>query len=191
MDRLLVEDLITSANWAEVAQNSFFNYHALGVRYLCLQHTPRFTIKLYHFDKHTPGGWIVWPHNHRYAFSSVTLAGSMDNVPCAIKAGDGYYLYTYDWKTRGTQLQVPCGLEFANVHVPAGKGFSMDTDGLHTITARPDTVVLQVQGHDQIDNSIMVVPVGDEPNCKDDLFYRKLSAEYWMRAADEIMELIK
>jgi hypothetical protein len=65
--------------------NSFRNYHAKGVDYINLLRHDKLTIKLYFLnpDKiQTIGntGYLVNPHNHRYAFGTHVLFGMVGNL---------------------------------------------------------------------------------------------------------------
>jgi hypothetical protein len=65
---MIVDDLDT------VASNSFRNFHAKGLDYLCLHRSPELTIKAYFYSGNI-GPEVVCPHDHRYPFSTHILAG--------------------------------------------------------------------------------------------------------------------
>lgn len=50
----------------QALKNSYRNYHAKGVDYLCVGRTPQLTQKIYFIDGFE--GDVVVPHDHRYEF---------------------------------------------------------------------------------------------------------------------------
>lgn len=90
-------------------RNSYRNFHADGVDYICLNRTDNLTVKVYFFDKVTDSPEIVSPHDHRYDFVTKVLNG---------RCANSLWYETKDEK-RGERYQ-----EF-NFHTPlnGGKGF--------------------------------------------------------------------
>lgn len=67
-------------NIEQIAANSYKNFHAKGVDYLCFYRTPDLTQKFYFFDENVQfSPDVVSPHDHRYNFSSTCLAGELTN----------------------------------------------------------------------------------------------------------------
>lgn len=57
-------------------QNSYRDFHAKGLDYVCLKRTPDHTVKVYFLDgdvSKVPE--VVNPHDHRYAFETTVLSG--------------------------------------------------------------------------------------------------------------------
>ena len=63
----------------ETVSNSFTNFHVKGFDYLNLGMTPELTVKAYFFDEvdQSQLAEVVNPHNHRYNFQTMVVAGSM------------------------------------------------------------------------------------------------------------------
>jgi hypothetical protein len=74
--------------------NSYEDFHAAGVNYLCLLRTPVMTLKIYELPITT--GHIVSPHNHAYEFDTFLIDGSVDNLYFRnSKHGERYYRRCY------------------------------------------------------------------------------------------------
>lgn len=79
----IIYSLKQSINLEEAIKNSYTNFHAVGVDYLCLFRNDRFTVKVYRFNKdYRPNeeGWAVNPHNHAYEFRTYVLNGTVKNL---------------------------------------------------------------------------------------------------------------
>lgn len=70
-------------NLEHIVANSYRNFHARGLDYLCLKRTPELTLKVYFFDgpqshlDQLPE--IVAPHDHRYDFHTTIVRGVVQN----------------------------------------------------------------------------------------------------------------
>jgi hypothetical protein len=62
-----------------IQADSYTNFHAKGVDYVCLERSPGTSLRVYFFDGVAPGVDVVFPHNHRYRFSSLCLAGGLSD----------------------------------------------------------------------------------------------------------------
>jgi hypothetical protein len=62
-----------------IAGNSFRNFHAKGLDYLCLHRSEALTIKAY-FYAGEAGSEVVCPHDHRYPFSTHIVAGESGHI---------------------------------------------------------------------------------------------------------------
>lgn len=74
----MTQDLIERV----VLDQSYRNFHAKGLDYLCLKRTPGHTVKVYFFDGDADLSAlpeIVMPHDHRYDFETVCIAGEVAN----------------------------------------------------------------------------------------------------------------
>lgn len=91
---------MTAMNIETIAENSFFNFHAKGLDYICLRRDPGGeTHKLYFLPENRDG--IVAPHNHRYDFQTQLLAGEVEDVRYTqdhlMEQGDQYF--EHEWYT--------------------------------------------------------------------------------------------
>lgn len=154
-DRVSIETMV---------EHSFRDYHVKGFDYLCLERSPKRTVKAYFFAGDIGKlPEVVIPHDHRYAFYTHVAAGEVSNItyrrtfdghPAArlydefeyltpLNGGDGFA-----WKAE-THLR-----EVADTQYEAGEFYNMLPDDLHTIRiAGPETVLVLHQYED-------VVPVG-------------------------------
>jgi hypothetical protein len=65
---------------AEITANSFKNFHVLGMDYLCLSRSDDRTVKVYMAEwARSMAEEIVNPHDHRYDFRTICLAGQISN----------------------------------------------------------------------------------------------------------------
>jgi len=65
-----------------VLDQSYRNFHAKGLDYLCLKRSAEHTVKVYFFDGDADLSAlpeIVMPHDHRYDFDTVCIAGEVSN----------------------------------------------------------------------------------------------------------------
>lgn len=144
----------------EIAQNSFRDFHAKGLDYLCLKRSPSITMKAYFFEGDASlAPEVINPHDHRYEFFTMCLSGCVANStwkPDAIgkvfqqfsyltplNGGDGF---TWERETRLRQA--------SRRSYERRNGYHSARSTIHTITIeKPDTVLLLKQFAD-------VVPVG-------------------------------
>ena len=63
-----------------IAANSYANFHAKGLHYLCLRRSPERTEKVYFFEGEVIAApEVINPHDHRYDFETTCLAGEVEN----------------------------------------------------------------------------------------------------------------
>lgn len=63
-----------------IIANSFKNFHAKGLDYICLKRTPEHTRKAYFLNGDvTKLPDVVNPHDHRYHFNTTVVTGTMSN----------------------------------------------------------------------------------------------------------------
>jgi hypothetical protein len=76
--------LLSGISEWDAVEHSYKNYHNVGVNYINLFRDERLTVKVYLLDpkaiKSNQDGFLVNPHNHRYAFSTTVLFGSVSNI---------------------------------------------------------------------------------------------------------------
>lgn len=78
---LLSEVEWDSLDMEEILANSYRDFHAKGVDYLCLKRTPDLTLKVYFFEGDAQrASEVVNPHDHRYNFNTQVLSGAVRNV---------------------------------------------------------------------------------------------------------------
>lgn len=168
-------------------QHSFANYHAEGLNYLCIHRDIQLTIKAYIFEENlvnNRGDYVVWPHSHRYYFSSLTLSGAVVNhMFCAeIGAGDGgHVMYTYDAESRKVSRVTDVTLKALTSRVyRAGNQdfFYMESNEIHTLTVPEPTIVLQYQYADTVNKSLLFAPKNVKVDCESNLaLYKKPSTD--------------
>lgn len=147
-----------------IAANSFSNFHAKGLDYLCLQRSETLTVKAYFYDDAAAAvsPEVVCPHDHRYPFSTTILSGQSEHYRYSAEDDrPGCQLYQrFDWSTplnggrgfswRGQVVLAPWEPE----RYRRGDTYWCEADEIHTIAIRqPQTVLLLVQHAD-------VVPIG-------------------------------
>lgn len=84
----------------DMAANSYRNFHARGLDYLCLFRSPELTRKVYFFDgdvRKLPE--VVMPHDHRYAFTTRVLSGQVANRFYARDVRGGEVFERFDYMT--------------------------------------------------------------------------------------------
>lgn len=180
----------------DVVANSFRNFHAKGLDYLCLMRSPDLTIKVYFFDEapeHTSE--VVAPHDHRYDFQTEVLAGELRNFRYKYTRGSAYNLFDYSTPLLGGSGFVhkgTCNLKcVSNERYAVGQVHSHRAEELHTIKVRHDTVIQLQQYND-------VVPVGQPtqlfmPADRDtptlDGLYDRMDADYAIKRLNEWADL--
>lgn len=180
--KLLVRELLRNADVAALAANSFRNYHAVGLDYLCLLRTPNLTVKAYFFrgKDHAqarrgfgPDNWLVMPHNHRYSFEHLTLQGRIINRLFHVVEGLDHDIYSYDADKRQPRRLLGVGLH--EYKVSDATYFRMSPKEIHTLSIAPeeDAVALQIQYGDVQHHTAMFVPAGYIPQCQSgDLYWK-------------------
>ncbi|WP_099021252.1 hypothetical protein [Mycolicibacterium palauense] len=155
-----------------VLPNSYGDFHAKGLDYLCLYRSPGYTVKVYLFPdgmENQEYGEVVNPHDHRYDFHTRCLSGVIENQwyripPCwdgeseGDECGQMYNVFAWDTPLLGGDGfrymdRVP--LQRNEVRqFPKGQTYYMSAEEYHTIrVVEPETAILLVQYED-------VIPVG-------------------------------
>ena len=184
LDRM-VENLVESANWRELASDSYFNFHVEGLTYINLFRSPQLTVKLYLFDdvKLNKQGFLVHPHNHSYNFYHKTLVGQITNSRFTVTDPDTTLAGKWDvWKF-DTPLNGGDGVSRVNLSVGlkercevlcAGAGYYLDHKEIHTIAPLSGdyAAAVLVQYHDvaPYGPTTMLVPAGEKPDCYNGLY---------------------
>lgn len=141
---------------AEIKANSYKNFHAKGLDYICVYRSDNCTIKYYFFDgDHTKLPEVVNPHNHRYTFTSKVLAGGViDHLFIPVEKGGTVY-NKFDWLT---PLNGGNGFTYAGEQQlqkirskSLDKAHTSRFHDIHTIQITKDQTVLSlVQLHDMV-----------------------------------------
>lgn len=143
-----------------ICANSYRNFHVKGFDYLCLKRSPELTRKVYFFgDNLADLPEIVMPHDHRYAFNTAVIAGSLINHTYA----PSYYGPVFDYFRFLTPLNGGDGFEWAGEvmlrrstshRYGKGQSYCSFRSDIHTLQVlRPDTIIMLDQYED-------AVPVG-------------------------------
>jgi hypothetical protein len=177
---MILDDLET------IAANSFRNFHAKGLDYLCLHRSEVLTIKAYFYEigDHQPPE-VICPHDHRYPFSTHILAGESGHIryremPPWAKSPTHQ---CFRWRTpllggSGFEWDYPARLDAQPVEqYHAGQSYWCNADEIHTITIRhPNTVLLLYQHADEVPSfghtSTFVPGSSREPPRLDGLYDR-------------------
>lgn len=170
-----------------IAANSFFDFHAKGLDYICLKRSrDGATHKVYFLPENRDG--IVSPHDHRYDFRTQLLAGEVVDQHFWNAAGDrqGHPYFEHDWFTpldggRGfSQIGEPVQLyepSIATHHARTPADFwSTPNNVIHTLRPLAASVIYLVQGPRLRDTSKVYVRDG-QPTPSLDGLYRKPSVD--------------
>jgi len=149
----------------QICANSYRNFHAKGLDYLCLLRSPSLTIKAYFFEGDlTKLPEIVVPHDHRYPFTTQVLSGRMANRNYreVLDGDDDMQMYQcFNYLTPlnggdGFSWAYETGLHnYSTREFLPGDIYTLRADQIHTLDIRAeDTVAILCQFAD-------VVPVGE------------------------------
>lgn len=200
------------AAFAEMASNSYCDFHAPGVDYLCLHRSPAMTVKAYFFDRGAPGQ-PVRPHNHRYDFYTQVLSGicihsrfricdATDPSPL-IKTylrRDWFSPLIADGETPGegwrdhpfTNGRVPLRVEDRAIHM-AGDSYFVGAIEIHDIEVDPSTVLLVTQFPNRFPSGVPTstyfpIEKAGAPDISD--LYHPMTLGQCFTRYSQIMELI-
>jgi hypothetical protein len=82
-----------------IIANSYKNFHARGLDYICLRRSQKHTQKVYFFDgdaSKLPD--VVNPHDHRYHFNTTVITGVMSNSEY-LESANGKIHQEFEWRT--------------------------------------------------------------------------------------------
>ena len=139
----------------DIVENSYKNFHAKGLDYVCIRRTPEQTLKYYFFEgDFTKLPEVVNPHDHRYAFMTTTVAGQVENI-CYLPSDDGYHVCerpkTYQKFEWMTPLNGGSGFTWAGEQelfecdrtvYPVGRSYYMRAPEIHTIKFRQHNSII-------------------------------------------------
>lgn len=131
-----------------IIDNSFKNFHAKGLDYICLKRTPEHTRKAYFLNGDvTKLPDVVNPHDHRYHFNTTVVTGTMSNSQY-IESSNGLVYQQFEWRTplnggdgfswvKETRLE-----ERTRISYNPGEIYGMKADEFHTIRMHSDQVII-------------------------------------------------
>lgn len=183
-----------------IAANSFRNFHAKGLDYLCIQRSAQITVKAYFYDRpDNAGPDVVCPHDHRYPFSTTILAGESRHRRYS-EVTFGQRFQRFHWMTplnggAGFTHDDEAFLSLKQAEqYRAGQTYWCEADEIHTIRiTQPGTILLLQQFADVIPISTPTstyVP-GDsrEPPSLDGL-YDRMDEDYARKLLGYVEELL-
>lgn len=173
--RKVIIKALEQLNIEKAAQHSRLDHHTVGLDYLNLQRSDKFTLKLYLLAPNTNNnsGFLVHPHTHRYEFNTVVLAGRVENVVFAdtghssLAGGmsdipmirHNYSPEGISGKPKGTWL---CQTDDSGIY-NAGESYYLKTDQIHTLrTSNRPTLLCLSQFADLAEKSSLYLPPGYE-----------------------------
>jgi hypothetical protein len=140
----------------QILLNSYTNFHAKGVDYVCIERAAKETLKLYFFEGVKPSEQLVMPHDHRYDFTTTVLAGEMANTifretAQPLSSGEVYNRWLYRTPLNGHsnpfEWDEQVALEtWSMVRYGRGETHSMASHQIHTIKVYQDTILMLKQG---------------------------------------------
>lgn len=140
--------------------NSFKNFHAKGLHYICLSRNEYSTVKLYFFEGDVANcSEVVVPHNHRYDFVTEVIAGNLidkeykevtePNKGLALRKAQKWEYMTPLNGGKGFKWKAETNLWwFAEHERTKGQSLFSPANKIHTIKIAPDTVLLLTQLRD-------------------------------------------
>lgn len=147
-------------NMDEVLENSYRDFHAKGLDYICLRRTPVETLKLYFLDGDVSKlPEVVNPHDHRYPFRTWIVAGKSQNI--WYDEGAGKTFNRFRWRTpllggNGFEWDSEISLrERGRLTYAAGEQYFMQHDEIHTIRMlENETVLFLIQFEDTVPEDV-------------------------------------
>lgn len=183
-------------------ENSYRDFHAKGIDYLCLKRDNALTLKVYFFDGDYSGGHeVVNPHDHRYNFDTVVLDGAVANCTYEKKYSDLGGPLTYNEFLYYTPLNGGVGfLHNGYVRLGAvtqteyskGDRWHSPASDIHTLLVRkPGTVLFLRQYEDIVSGpTLTYVPASTFPSRKGDA-PPKLDGLYSRFTVDQLVNRVK
>lgn len=171
-----MKHLLSDFDWDSVdidgvVDNSYRDFHAKGLDYLCLHRSPELTLKAYFFAEGMESqkvGEVINPHDHRYDFLTQCFSGVIENQwyrtpPCwdGVSIGDecGPTYDVYEYRTPllgGSRV----GFEYVDRiplqryrigQYPRGADYFMYADQFHTIrVVESETCIVLAQYEDRV-----------------------------------------
>jgi hypothetical protein len=149
---------IKMSNLEAIATNSYKNFHAKGLHYVCLERSPLCTLKAYFFEGEVINSpEIVVPHDHRYDFTTEVLSGELTDIEYAecFPCKGVPIAQTWEYRTplnegNGFTWVGEIGLvKSRNRTLKQGELLLTPYHRIHTIKVKRDTVLLLTQMQDK------------------------------------------
>lgn len=179
-------------------ENSFKDYHVKGFDYICLSRTPELTRKVYFFDGITEElPEVVAPHDHRYAFFTHVLAGSVINFkykPSDDEDAEVMQRFHYRTPLNGgngfTWMAEQKMKMFSwSGYLRGAPPYNMGAHEIHTIRTKPNTILLLEQGRDDAVEHTTTWTRSKEPINLSGL-YNKFTADELIRRLNQLEGLL-
>lgn len=207
-------NLLDSIGWPmvnidDVVANSYKDYHAKGLDYLCLHRSPSLTVKAYFFESGVQAlPEVVNPHDHRYSFWTTCMSGTIRNrwyrvPPCwdgetvENECGRLYNVFAWHTPLLGGKGFSPAGdvplQQYRYADFQRGRGYFMDYEEIHTIQVmEPETCIVIAQFADKLtpSQSTHLFTQDSEPPSLDGL-YNKLTADEAVKRINLLQELVQ
>lgn len=206
MSTLLDDVVWADLDMESVLDNSYKDFHAKGIDYLCLHRDPGLTLKAYFFESGAQdAGEVVNPHDHRYDFNTQCISGVIRNKwyrdpPCfdgeSHKCGDMYNAFAWHTPLLGGSGFSRAGAwplqeyKFTDFH--PGRGYFMAAEEFHTIQVmQPETVIVLAQYEDKVppnQPTFMFAKSSEPPDLSG--LYNKFTADQAVKRIDLLQELL-
>lgn len=142
-------------------ENSYRNFHAKGLEYICLRRHPALTEKIYIFDGDVSKlPEVVNPHDHRYNFDTQVLAGAMENINYRRMASNDPFPCTlfqeFEYMTplnggKGFVWKKPTTLRVASRQsIAKGESYALSSSCIHTIRMLENETVLLLRQYSDV-----------------------------------------
>lgn len=178
----MLRNLISNLDIQECINNSFKNYHTVGLDYVNLLRTDRLTLKLYFIDpirvQPSKDGYLVNLHNHRYNFSTQVLYGSVTHLLFEEKEGEGWFRYDYNSdnsKDSRFQFVKETGLTVVDAdYYVQGESYLCDIHQIHTLKLheKPTCLLLHQYNDILMDGTKFYSRENTPPTLNSDLYQR-------------------
>lgn len=162
--RFLLEEMDAEA----MTGHSSINHHVDGMNYLCLSRSESLTVKLYLMEepRNDNSGFLVNPHSHRYAFSSLVLAGALAHLrfmPSESASDRQWDRFEYRAETREREKIGTTRLRREVESCSTGTCYFVEPHEIHTLHVDPAGPLLLglVQFSDQTSTSDLYLPIAD------------------------------
>lgn len=182
-----ISSWIATGHHLSYLDDSYTDFHAPGVNYLCLSRTPRLTIKLYELPP-TDGKQIVSPHNHAYNFDSVLLDGCVSNITYYELEEDDRESYDQIVYKRTFRSKLNCGSGFATESIKCrialrrGQAYMYkydhyytSTEDIHTLIVREPSLLFISQYEDIKTETSVYTNTPESPSLEG--LYKKMTKE--------------
>lgn len=181
----------------DVLANSYRDYHAKGLDYICLQRKPFLTIKAYFFeDRMAELPEVVCPHDHRYDFTTECVSGAVLNkwYTTETRLGPAQHFFEYNWDTPlngggGFSGGQPAWLwGDGQITYTPGQMYRMTYQQIHTLQVlEPQTCIVVFQYTTLNDGPTRTFCAGDPPPIND--LYNRFTADQVVKRISLLREL--